>query len=161
MNKINVPNPEVLIAGIRHAEEDLEHWNQAYWAQTAWEWDEVNLRSTAALADDGGPMCGTSACLAGHILLAQGMTWEELLEVQRQWEIDDVSVVGIAERALDALGFEPDDRVHVTPRDDFSKMVFGFTAVYHGYTGATQLARTRETLELLKDRITEATGIEL
>jgi hypothetical protein len=146
---INVPNPEVLLAGLAHAELDLNAWDQRNWTYT----------------ED----CGTTACLAGHILLSQGMSQDELSQLN---EIR--GAVPIA--ALQRLGFSVD----VKPTGDpwsWDGFVSGETGAFHTrvflYTRDDRLpnefnedlngplATHPEAFKYFKERITEVTGIEL
>jgi hypothetical protein len=84
---IVVPNPDVLRAGIKHVESHLKYWNQVGWIQ-------IGVGGLPGEVPEE-ETCGTTACLAGHVLLAQGENWPDLLS-GRVW---------IAERAMVALGF--------------------------------------------------------
>jgi hypothetical protein len=149
---INVPNPEVLLAGLAHAELDLNAWDQRTWTDT-----EV------------GEHCGTTACLAGHILLSQGMSQAELSQLN---EIR--GAVPIA--ALQRLGFS----VNVKPSSDpwawdgfVSDGTNSFYARVFLHTRDDRLpnefdedpngplATHPEAFKYFKERITEVTGIEL
>jgi hypothetical protein len=134
---INVPNPEALKAGIAHAQDHLNLWDQneflTYWDDDG-EWRE--------LPEEGEPPCGTTACLAGHILLAAGKSWKQ------------ISQMDIPNEALRVLGFEQGR--HFGDGDLFDDRVFLYT---HDDSGL--LAKTQEKFDLFKAHVTEVTGIEL
>lgn len=134
-NLVRVPNPEVLKAGMKHVEEHIEHWNQLDWFSPG-----------TRLPDENGG-CGTSACLAGHILLAAGHDWKELS-----------NIFSISAEALDTLGFERGS-------DDwnaFDYEVFCYTRDddIEDWEIDNTLAYTPERLATFKQRVTEVTGVE-
>jgi hypothetical protein len=122
---IHVPNPEVLRAGIKHAEENLAQWNQGTFVSHA------------------GPRhpCGSRACLAGHILLAQGFTWEKLLGVS------------IPETALEYLGLDPESDDGRRFDDQIFYMTENDAGNYYG--------RTPELFAEFKAAVAALTGVEL
>lgn len=117
--KVRVPNEEVLRNGVAHAELHLDRWDQGTWVSA----------------------CGTTACLAGHILLAQGREWQ------------DMDTFGIAYQALRALGLEGHDAMA------FHFEIFNYTHDV-ALTGAKNVGHTPEAMKFLKQRITDVTGIE-
>lgn len=130
-----VPNEALLRAGVAHAELELEHWNQTMWGPSPY----VPLNE-----------CRTKACLAGHILLAQGMTWRALLDLDRTGSV--------SKTALDLLGF--DRNGYVVEGSDVNKFrgqVFGYT---YNIKANQSLGYSPGPMKLLKERITETTGIE-
>jgi hypothetical protein len=130
--RINVPNPDVLRAGIAHAEADIEHWNQN-------DWVKVGDR----LPDEQGG-CGTTACLAGHILLAQGYSWKEL-----------ATVGDMSSKALRALGWL---RPGVFWEDD-AQAFYDYVFCHTKDEGDDILAFTPERMSYFKQWITELTGV--
>lgn len=128
---IEVPLPEVMRAGIKHAEEHIEAWNQAAWC---------DIRD---LTEDGQPTCGTTACLAGHILLSQGHTWQE------------IESMNISREALKALGWRWNIVFELEDANCFEDLVF--TTITDGY--GDHIAYTREKLDEFKEHITKLTGI--
>lgn len=127
--QIHIPHPEVLRAGVAHAEADLEHWNQKNWMTMG---DRL---------PDGQGGCGTTACLAGHIMLSQGKTWEQLYK--ERWFI--------SEEAAGALGLYGADHL------DFQDEIFYL--MWADENADEYLAETQENLDRLKQRITEVTGV--
>lgn len=139
--KVKVPKPDVLKAGIAHAEENLKHWNQLDWFSMGTRFPDEK--------DD----CGTTACLAGHILLAQGMSWKE------------VSRLGsIRDEALKALGFKRTPIWWGESWDEnaanFDNQVFCYTRVGNGDFGSDPLAYEESRMNEFKARVTEVTGVE-
>jgi hypothetical protein len=128
---ITVPNPDVLRAGIRHIEDDLAHWDQGDW---------LRLREVFVYPDEPEVLetCRTTACLAGHILLAQGSTWRQLVKHQ------------VAGEAMTALGFGEGGEA-----DRFFQEIFQMTE-----TADVDLAFDEEALVVFKARITEVTGVD-
>jgi len=138
---INVPNPDVLRAGVAHAELHLEQWDQSMWVSD----------------------CDTTACLAGHILLAQGMTWEEIVAVDSQ------PGGGISKMAIKALGFDTEHPLDWAKNGrSFAGHIFGYIA-----TGVEKVNDQGEdeyetklmafepaAMKTFKDHITKVTGIE-
>lgn len=141
---IKVPNEAALRAGVEHAQEYLEEWNQGSWANV-----------------DPGSVCGTTACLAGHILMAQGMPFHLLLHLgdqQQGW--------GVPLLAMNVLGFETDinpsaDDYDSKDAQEFHDLIFAHVhdARAEGTWGS--LRTTQEAFDLFKERVTEVTGIEL
>jgi hypothetical protein len=133
---INVPNPEALRAGLRHAQDHLKFWDQneflVYWDADGQEFE---------LPEEGEPPCGTTACLAGHILLATGMSWKE------------ISRGDISSQALHALGYQF--------TGDRDAMAFDELIFMHVYGDTGPLARTQEKFDELKAHVAEVTGVEL
>lgn len=138
---ISVPRPEVLRAGIEHIQQYLEFWNQGsyvyYWDNEGW---EVSISN----AGSGTPPCGTTACLAGHILLSQGETWENL-----------ISEGFIADRALDYLGF--DRNKPLGARGEFVSNVFYLVYDENG----SMFGGAQERFDKFKAYVSEVTGVEL
>jgi hypothetical protein len=126
---IKVPNEQALRDGVAHAELHLDQWHQAAWVDRGILFD--------------GELCGTTACLAGHILLAQGVSWRNL---QGSGEIPS--------RAMRAIGFND---MYADDAWFFYKQVFGFTYA----TDVGPVGINPDRMKLLKERITEVTGIEL
>jgi hypothetical protein len=122
---IHVPNPEVLRAGIKHAEENLAQWNQG----------------TFVSFSGAEHPCGSRACLAGHILLAQGLTWEQILGVS------------IPETALEYLGLDPESDDGRRFDDDIFYMI--------GSDSGDHYARTPELFAEFKAAVSALTGVEL
>lgn len=152
---ITVPNPDVLRAGIAHAEADLKHWNQQNW---------IGFGLGGGVDAAGQPLCGTYACLAGHILLASGRSWAELIDIQRRSMDFGTSLQSepdISDLALEALGFPVptswlEEEVEETDRSNFEGCIFEFT---YNWPFHEEVAYTRDALGLLKKRITTFTGI--
>jgi hypothetical protein len=141
---IRVPNEQALRDGVANAELDLNQWDQSTWASEG---------------DD--ETCGTTACLAGHILLASGMTWGEVLDLSER----DGRAVPM--QAMTVLGFEvprPEGWWDPGPVANFVGRVFGFTIDPNADDDATEeeyaIAFGPDKMKLLKERITEVTGIE-
>lgn len=129
---IKVPNEQALRDGIAHAELHLSQWHQGGWVQNGLDFE--------------GEECGTTACLAGHILLARGHSWEDLMSGE-----------GISIKAIRALGFDVRDMDHDSEAFRFYRKIFGFTWVDD--VGAVGINPDR--MKLFKERITAVTGIEL
>jgi hypothetical protein len=144
---IKVPNEDVLKAGIAHAERDLNTWNQCSWI----DWDDE---------------CGTTACLAGHIVLAQ------------HGNLREVSVGGgtnhVAQEALRLLGF--DVTVQGDRSWDWDRFISPDTASFYSriflhtrdirlgqdaYGEGYPLATHPDAFKYFKEHITEVTGVEL
>lgn len=132
---INVPNPEALKAGIAHAEEHLNLWNQDEFIR---HWDDHG--DELDLPDAGEPPCGTTSCLAGHILLAQGHSWARIARMD------------ISGEALRVLGYEENSGAG----EDFFDVVF-----CHTHDDSGLLAGTPEKFQLFKAYVTKQTGVEL
>jgi hypothetical protein len=132
---IHVPNPEALKAGIAYAEKHLNLWNQDEFIRY-WDADDEPID----LPDAGDPPCGTTACLAGHILLAQGHSWAQIA-----W-------MDISGEALRILGYEEISDAG----EDFFDTVF-----CHTHDDSGLLARTPEKFQLFKAYVTDRTGVEL
>lgn len=164
MTKIHVPNPDVLRAGIRHIEDNPAEWHQDFWVATA---EQRELPKG---------VCGTAGCLAAHILLAQGRTWDDLLDIVHG--VNGQQRSNLADLALAELGFgemrpkynggnvinilwpddENEDEDGTTDADRFENQVFGYT--YDRYR-MRDIAGTVEMLEVLKDRIGQVTDVDL
>ncbi len=134
---IVVPKPEILKAAVKHIEEHIEHWNQSDWAHLG-----------SRLPDDEGD-CGTTACLAGHILLSQGEDWGRLVAM------DNESIPG---EALDVLGFD---------RFDPNRSAFDSNIFMHTYDVTADpeeddfiIGYTPEKLAKFKAYVTKVTGVE-
>ncbi len=87
---INVPKPEVLRAAFANMRANLAHWNQERWV---FQWDGWFALHPSVPPEEN--ICRTTACLAGHIVLANGASWEELL----------TGTTGIDSLAMEALGY--------------------------------------------------------
>jgi len=156
---INVPNPEVLKAGIAHAEKHLRFWNQNYFIHFGGESWTTPLSEVIAAAPveapDGKPDCGTSACLAGHILLAQGHSWADLASTD------------IPTAALQALGYEATSLECSPDAIEFDDQIFGLIGeeVFDDDGDDPQYFRvyalTQENFEIFKAEVSRLTGIEL
>jgi len=155
---INVPNPEVLKAAFAEMEANLAYWYQGVWysepGQLGFDLPQENT-------------CGTTACLAGFIVLASGSTWEQMIGL---WVPDE---------ALERLGFTK----VLVPHDcsDESCMVLEWTddaaefreIFYKTSTwdmpnvdqvegpARDSLGFTRDRFEYFKAYVSEQTGIEL
>lgn len=130
---IKVPNEQVLRDGIAHAELHLSQWHQGAWVHNG--------------LDFQGGKCGTTACLAGHILLAKGHSWEDLSR----------SDEAILYKAIRALGFDVRDMNYDSEAFRFCRDVFDFTWIDD--VGAVGINPDR--MKLFKEHITAVTGIEL
>jgi hypothetical protein len=141
---IHVPNVDALRAGFHHVEEHLDQWDQ----------------DTYLLGDIGPgdqPACGTTACLAGHVLLAAGYPWGYLNRIDMDPRIGGTG--GIGGVAMDVLGITDHwDRI------EWNCEVWNFCVaqvVMDGDYEFVPLRRSRESLDLLKKRVTEVTGVQL
>lgn len=130
---IEVPNPAALRAGVKHIEDHIDMWSQTYWVTFA----------PSDVSQDGNA-CGTTACLAGHILLAAGYSWNELNELQMPGQ------------ALDVLGF---DRSFDSQRFDFDSEIFCYIHDYSEGGDENVLAYTPEKLAAFKAWVTKVTGV--
>jgi hypothetical protein len=133
LQKIKVPKPEVLKAGVRHIEQHIKNWNQSDW-----------IKVGSAYPDEQGT-CGTTACLAGHILLSQGHSWRDLHEE------------AIPTEALNALGFNPNGE---DGRYNFDHEIFCYTHDHSEGGDENVLAYTPQKLAAFKAWITTVTGVE-
>jgi hypothetical protein len=134
---INVPNPEVLQAGFANIAANLVYWNQQTWVQ------QGVIDAPQANA------CGTTACLAGHIVLASGVSWEEL------WRKD------IAHEAMILLGYasEYDDDDCLTYGDDGDE----FNDIFYRMSSESgrNLEYSQEAFDEFKSYVSALTGVEL
>lgn len=147
--KLSPEGEAILREAIANIEMNLEGWNQQSWV--------------ALKFDEGAEVCGTTACLAGHILsVGRQENLMELFNSQFGPELRGK----FPETAMRLLGVDPDspEGAH------FDSRVFHYT--HHkedGFSDETMsvfnrspvLAGTPENLKYLKERIAEVTGIEL
>jgi hypothetical protein len=148
---VTVPNEQALRDGVAHAELDLNAWDQRNW---------IHLEG-----DYPQDACGTTACLAGHILLSQGMSLEEVDALRRESG-------GVPKRALEILGFKVKsvypwnwDEFADRNTDKFYKSVFMWIndhrLPYDKKAGSRPLRGTPEAFKYFKEQIASVTGIEL
>ncbi len=132
---INVPNPEVLKAAFAGIQENLDYWSQDTWC------------GRPKHEPPSGNTCGTTACLAGHILLATGTKWEDLRKIH------------VSEEALKALGYVWADDVTGWSGDgwQFGEIFYWITdeETYRDYE------YTQEAFDRFRAQVSELTGIEL
>ena len=144
---IHVPNPEVLQAGFANIAANLSYWNQVTWIQQERFW--VPSDNT----------CGTTACLAGHILLGQGWTWRDLLNERT-----------IPAKAMMALGYT---EIEVPVWCDFceenhletswSGDGVAFEVIFYRMRDSSdeELGYTQAAFDEFKAYVTQMTGVEL
>lgn len=141
---ITVPNPEVLKQAFAAIEANLFAWHQGRWIEMDWESGELPPENT----------CGTTACLAGFIVLGTGKT---PLEVEEMRE-------GAADAALEALGFVPAPAAcrcceawWTDDAEDFRNLFYRTV----DYVNDRDMSFTREAFDVFRAEVSELTGIEL
>jgi hypothetical protein len=134
---INVPNPEVLQAGFANIQANLSYWNQQSWVQQG------------IIDTPPANTCGTTACLAGHIVLASGVSWEELKGKD------------IAHEAMILLGYtseydDDDDLMYGDDGDEFNDIFYQMRS-----QSGRSLEYSQEAFDEFKAYVSALTGVEL
>jgi hypothetical protein len=144
---INVPKPDALRAGMANIQANLSYWSQDVW---------VTSHPDTPVPQDNH--CGTTACLAGHIVLAAGHSW------------DDIFHMNIAFEAMKLLGYElvrvprwchGCDQNHM--EDHWSGDGDEFTDIFYhmSFGDGLYLEYSQEAFDAFKAYVTEVTGVEL
>lgn len=136
---INVPNPEALKAGFANIQANLVYWDQRAWVQVGL-FDEVPPANT----------CGTTACLAGHIVLASGVSWKELMGID------------VAETAMKLLGYtwyedEDGETVYDGDGNEFNDIFYRMYSNQHDLP----LEYDQQAFDDFKAEVSTLTGVEL
>lgn len=111
-------NEKLLRAAVQQIELDLTKWNQSSWARVEYgaaSWEEIPIYTREGYEDpfrvldtNGLNLCGTSFCLAGHAVLANGD--KILLDSESKSAEFCLTKEGIVqridERARQVLGFD-------------------------------------------------------
>jgi hypothetical protein len=137
---IHVPNPEVLQAGFASIQANLAFWNQQSWVQQG------------IMDTPQANTCGTTACLAGHIVLAAGFSWDQLKKMNVP--LTAMSLLGYG-NAEDPDDEEPD--YYDGDGNEFNDIFYRMRSDRSGLN----LEYSQEAFDEFKAEVSELTGVEL